>query len=65
MGDGARSCATTCVHSWCIRPQLLMGGNHQHKVSPDDYVMATVSIYLDIINLFLHILRILGEMRRD
>eukprot|EP00195_Chlamydomonas_chlamydogama_P015386 CAMPEP_0202897672 /NCGR_PEP_ID=MMETSP1392-20130828/6367_1 /ASSEMBLY_ACC=CAM_ASM_000868 /TAXON_ID=225041 /ORGANISM="Chlamydomonas chlamydogama, Strain SAG 11-48b" /LENGTH=246 /DNA_ID=CAMNT_0049583367 /DNA_START=87 /DNA_END=827 /DNA_ORIENTATION=- len=43
--------------------QLLIGGHHTHKLSPDEYVFATISIYLDIINLFLYILRILGEMR--
>ena len=31
---------------------------------PDDYVMATVSIYLDLLNLFMALLRILGG-RRD
>ena len=31
--------------------QMLMGGEHQHKVSPDEYVFAAVAIYLDIINL--------------
>jgi FtsH-binding integral membrane protein len=30
---------------------------------PDDYVMATVQIYLDLLNLFLAILRILGGRR--
>lgn len=36
-----------------------------HKVSPEEYIHASVSLYLDIINLFLHILRILGEARRN
>ena len=30
-----------------------------HKVSPDDYIMATISLYLDMINLFLYILRMM------
>jgi FtsH-binding integral membrane protein len=30
-------------------------------VSPDEYVMAAISIYLDILNLFLHILRMLSD----
>ena len=31
--------------------QMLMGGTHQCRVSPDEYVFATINIYLDIINL--------------
>ena len=34
-----------------------------HRVSPDDYIMATITLYLDIINLFLYILRMMK--RRD
>uniref|UniRef100_A0A7S0LL57 Transmembrane BAX inhibitor motif-containing protein 4 n=1 Tax=Coccolithus braarudii TaxID=221442 RepID=A0A7S0LL57_9EUKA len=32
------------------------------RLSPDDYIFAAISLYLDIANLFLNILRILGEM---
>jgi len=35
-----------------------------HKVSPEEYIHASINLYLDIINLFLHILRILGESRK-
>lgn len=35
-----------------------------HKVSPEEYVMACINLYLDIINLFLHILRILSEAQK-
>jgi FtsH-binding integral membrane protein len=45
--------------------QLLVGGNHRVAVSPDEYVLAAINIYLDIINLFLYILRIVSEMQRD
>ena len=34
-----------------------------HKVSPEEYIHASVNLYLDIINLFLHILRLLGERK--
>lgn len=34
------------------------------KLSPEEYVVAAVNLYLDIINLFLYILRILQESRR-
>jgi len=43
--------------------QLILGG-HKHECSVDDYVFASLALYLDIINLFLHILSLLGE-RKD
>ncbi|XP_051463898.1 protein lifeguard 4 [Apus apus] len=30
-----------------------------HKLSPEEYIQAAINLYLDIINLFLHLLRIL------
>ena len=36
-----------------------------HKVSAEEYIHAAINLYLDIINLFLHILRIIGESRRN
>jgi len=35
------------------------------KLSPEEYIMATMNLYLDILNLFLYILRFLNEMRRQ
>ncbi|PNH10289.1 Protein lifeguard 1 [Tetrabaena socialis] len=43
--------------------QLLMGG-HKYALSPDEYVFASLNLYLDIINIFLYLLQLLGE-RRD
>ncbi|CAD5115516.1 DgyrCDS4482 [Dimorphilus gyrociliatus] len=34
-----------------------------HHLSPEDYILASINLYLDIINLFLHILRIVGERK--
>ena len=42
--------------------QLIVGGKHkQYEFSIDDYVLATLSLYLDIINLFVYILQLLNE----
>mmetsp|Transcript_149841 Transcript_149841/g.417482 ORF Transcript_149841/g.417482 Transcript_149841/m.417482 type:complete len:269 (+) Transcript_149841:108-914(+) len=41
--------------------QLIMGGGHKHEFSVDDYAMAAICLYLDIIQLFLSILRLLGD----
>lgn len=35
------------------------------RLSPDDYIPAAIELYLDIANLFLHLLRILAEMQKD
>lgn len=34
------------------------------RVSPEEYIMATIELYLDIVNLFLYILRALDAVRR-
>ncbi len=34
------------------------------QISPDDYVFAALNLYLDIVNLFLYLLRLFGD-RRD
>ena len=41
----------------------LITGKHAHKYLLDDYVMAAMSLYMDIIRLFLELLRIFGEVR--
>ncbi|XP_072915678.1 protein lifeguard 4 [Hemitrygon akajei] len=35
-----------------------------HKLSPEEYVLASINLYLDVINLFLHILRILQSVNK-
>lgn len=43
--------------------QLILGewGGHKNSFSIEDYVFAALSLYLDIINLFLHILSLMGH----
>lgn len=41
--------------------QLIVGGRHQHEFNIDDYAMATITLYLDIIQLFLALLRLVGR----
>mmetsp|Transcript_179172 Transcript_179172/g.568515 ORF Transcript_179172/g.568515 Transcript_179172/m.568515 type:complete len:243 (-) Transcript_179172:98-826(-) len=46
--------------------QMVVGGKHQKKkFSIDDYALAALSIYMDVIRLFMFLLRILGEQRRS
>mmetsp|Transcript_48768 Transcript_48768/g.113026 ORF Transcript_48768/g.113026 Transcript_48768/m.113026 type:complete len:175 (+) Transcript_48768:1680-2204(+) len=45
--------------------QLILGewGGHRFQFSVDDYVFAALNLYMDIINLFLHVLSLMGERR--
>eukprot|EP00090_Calanus_glacialis_P026068 TRINITY_DN4088_c0_g1_i1.p1 TRINITY_DN4088_c0_g1~~TRINITY_DN4088_c0_g1_i1.p1 ORF type:complete len:319 (+),score=75.81 TRINITY_DN4088_c0_g1_i1:46-1002(+) len=45
--------------------QLMMGGKHKYSLSPEEYVFAALNLYLDIINLFMYILMIVGAARGD
>ncbi|XP_077090687.1 protein lifeguard 4 [Siphateles boraxobius] len=35
-----------------------------HKLSPEEHILASINLYLDIVNLFLYILRILDSMKK-
>jgi protein lifeguard len=42
--------------------QKLMDG-HRVQISPDDYILAALNLYLDILNLFVYILRFINASR--
>jgi len=46
-----------------ILGQSITGQEHGHKFSIDQYCFAALNLYLDIINLFLHLLRLFGERK--
>ncbi|XP_033246048.1 protein lifeguard 1 [Drosophila miranda] len=41
--------------------QLMMGGGHRYSISPEEYIFAALNLYLDIINIFIDILAIIGS----
>jgi len=43
--------------------QMMMGGEHKYSISPEEYIFASLTLYLDIINLFLYILRIVSAIQ--
>merc|ERR1711971_530255 len=45
--------------------QLMMGGKHKYSLSPEEYIFAALNIYLDVINLFMYILMIVGGLSDD
>lgn len=44
-----------------IDTQLMLGGKHQYEINEEEYVFAALNLYLDIINLFLFLLRIVNK----
>lgn len=56
-------CALTLVllSVYVIYDTQLIVGKHSYKYMVDDYILAALNLYLDIINMFLTILRILGK----
>ena len=49
------------LFSFCIvyDTQLIIGGKHKYSYDVNDHVFAALSLYLDIINLFTYLLRII------
>lgn len=43
--------------------QMMMGGNHKYAISPEEYIFAALNLYIDIVNIFLYILTIIGAAR--
>lgn len=41
--------------------QLMLGGNHKLAISPEEYIFAALNLYLDVVNLFLYILALVGR----
>jgi FtsH-binding integral membrane protein len=41
----------------------MMGGNHKYSISPEEYVFAALNLYLDIVQIFMYILTIIGASR--
>jgi len=43
--------------------QMMIGGEHKYSISPEEYIFASLSLYLDIVILFMYILRLIGNSR--
>jgi len=43
--------------------QLMLGGKHKYAISPEEYIFAALNLYLDIINMFIYIMSIIGNSR--
>lgn len=45
--------------------QMMMGGDHKYSISPEEYIFAALNLYVDIINIFMYILAIIGASSDD
>merc|ERR1712045_453911 len=52
-----------CIIFSLYDTQLMVGDSHKYSLSPEEYVFAALNLYLDIINLFMYILSIIGNSR--
>lgn len=43
--------------------QVMVGGKHKYSISPEEYIFAALNLYLDVINIFIYILSIIGTSR--
>ncbi|XP_055637503.1 protein lifeguard 2-like [Toxorhynchites rutilus septentrionalis] len=59
------SSAGALLFSICLvyDTQLIMGGEHKYSISPEEYVFAALTLYLDVVNIFMHILQLIGVSR--
>lgn len=48
-----------------IDTQMIVGGERAFQISMDDYVLGALILYVDIVRLFLYILRAMGGGRRS
>jgi len=45
--------------------QMMMGGSHKFSISPEEYIFAALALYLDIINIFMYVLKFVGAARSN
>lgn len=50
---------------YLIYDTQLVVGRHENKLSVDDYIIGALSLYIDIIQIFLEVLKILAAVNRN
>ena len=41
--------------------QMIMGGKHKYQCDPEEYIFAALNLYLDIVNILLYVLMLVGS----
>lgn len=47
-----------------VDTQMMIGGGHSRQFEPDEHVIAAMNLYLDVINLFLKLLKLLSKFSK-
>lgn len=42
---------------------FFQGGKHKYSISPEEYIFAALNLYVDIVNIFMYILMLIGAAR--
>ena len=42
--------------------QMIMGGQHKYSIAADEYILAALTVYLDIINLLLRFINLIHQV---
>lgn len=45
--------------------QLMMEGRHKYSISPEEYIFASLNLYLDVISIFWHILKLVNKCHEE
>jgi len=45
--------------------QIMLGGTHKYSISPEEHIFAALNLYLDIVQLFMFLLQIVGSARGE
>lgn len=48
-----------------IDTQMIVGGSHKNQISPEEYIFGAITLFTDIINIFLFILQLLNASSND
>lgn len=46
-----------------IDTQMMVGGGHKVAISPEDYVVAALNLYTDVVQIFMFSLMIVGKLK--
>lgn len=55
------SVAALLFSAYLVYDVQMIAGGRKHELGPDDFIQAALAVYLDILNIFLAILRIFGD----
>nr|XP_032292020.1 protein lifeguard 1 isoform X2 [Drosophila virilis] len=60
FGETAVSCLGALLASFLLiyDTQLIIGGTHKYQFNPEDYIFAALTLYLDVVRIFLYVLRL-------